>query len=277
MSRQRMMMPLQKVVFCSLRRFATRLAVFGFVLSLLGSGVLLSAAAHAGTINHGDFVGATVMYTDVTETSEDTVPLYGTPVVLGDMLSFFQPGASPDPSLGFTASAPPSNTTDGFLSFGLMANPGSAISTIEISEGGDYSMSALSGALAQVSANLIIQELAITYVDGLPIVPVVATFLDSVVIDFPPGPSPGLWDLSALFDIDQLLTDAGVPFDLGATKISIKLNNVLQALATPGLAAASITKKEFDIDVETRVPEPATCVLGMLGLAMVLVSRRRMI
>lgn len=276
MSRQQMMVRLQEVAFRRFRRSATGLAVVGLVL--FGSGVLTPSSAPAGTINHGDFTGSTVMYTNVTETSDDPVPLYGTPVTLGDTLSFFQPGVMPDPSLGFSATAPPSDTTDGFLSFGVMANAGFGISSLEITEGGDYSMSALSGESAQVSANLIVQALTITHVDGaLLATPIVATSLDSIVVDFPPGPSPDLWDLSSSFDIDQLLIDAGVSFSLGATKLTVALDNTLQALATSG-AAANIVKKDFDIDVETRViPEPATCALGMLGLTMVLASRRRKI
>ena len=232
--------------------------------------------AHATTI-HGNFMGATVSYTGVSESSTtDATPLYGTPVTIGDTLSFFQPGPKPNPSLGFGASAPPSDTTDGFLSFVIMAKPNHAVSDVYFSEDGDYSMSGLGGALAQVSANLIVEEISVTHVDGAPIIPVVTdTSLDSVVVDAPPY-GPGLWSLSSSFDIDQMLIDAGISYTTGATKVLVKVNNTLQALAQPD-AAASIVKKGFDVDVDTRmvVPEPASCALAMLGLTMVLASRKR--
>jgi len=251
------------------------LAVMGLVLALVGSDALFSSVAQAGTLNHGDFAADTVMFTDVTEVSDDPVPLYGTPIAIGDTLSFFQPGASPNPSLGFSATAPPGDSTDGFLSFGVMANPGYGITTVEISEGGDYAFSALGSALAQVSANLIVQSLTITHVDGLPITPIEVDDLQSIVVNFPPGPSPGFWDLSSSFDIDQILTDAGVSFDLGATKLTVSLDNILQALADPA-ALATIRKKEFDVEIGTRreIPEPATCALAVLGLTMIVASRR---
>ena len=239
---------------------------------------LVAAAPEAkATTIHGNFMGATVGYMGVTESSTtDATPLYGTPVTIGDTLSFFQPGPKPNPSLGFGASAPPSDTTDGFLSFNIMAKAGNVISDVDFSEGGDYSMSGLGGALAQVSANLIVQEISITHVDGAPISPVITdTSLDSVVVNSPPT-GAGLWNLSSSFDIDQMLIDAGISYTDGATKILVKLNNTLQALAQPD-AAASIVKKGFDVDVETRdvVPEPASCALAVLGLTMILSSRKR--
>jgi len=280
MSRQQMLVQLKE--FHSSRRSAMDLAVVSLALSLVGGATLLSTVAHAGTLNHGDFTGTTVMFSNVTETSDDPVPLYGTPITEGNTLRFFPanpPSPLPNPSLGFAATAPASDITDGFLSFGLMASPGHSITTVEISEGGDYALVALVGSSAQVTANLIIQEIAITHVDGLPIAPIVATDLQSVTFNFPSGASAGLWNLSSLFDINQILIDAGIAFDLGATKLTVSLDNILLAIADPS-AAATIRKKDFAIDVGTGnvpVPEPATCVLGMLGLTMVLVSRRRKI
>jgi hypothetical protein len=228
---------------------------------------------------HGNFMGSTVAYVGVSESSStDAPPLYGTPVVSGDTLEFFpSPAVGPNPSIGFGAAAPPSDTTDGFLSFAVNAKPGFVLADIDISEGGDYSLSGLGSALAQVSANLIVQEIAITHVDGAALgTPVTSSSLNSVVVNFPPGPSPGIWNLGTSFDFDAMLTGASVPFTGGATRVTIKLNNTLQALAQPA-AAASIVKKDFDVNVDSRavVPEPASFALAMLGLSMVLASRKR--
>jgi len=219
MSLQQLRVRRQEVKFLGfVRRTARKVAVLGFFLSL-GSLVFLSAFAQAGTVSHGNFMGANVAYTSVTESSStDEVPLFGTPVTIGNRLSFFQPGPHPDPSLGFGANAPPSDTTDGFLSFGMMAKPGYSITALEISEGGDYSMSVLGPALAKVTANLIVSEVSITHMDGAPIVPIVmASLLESTSFELPGDPAAGLWDLAASFDVNQILTDAGVSFDLGAT------------------------------------------------------------
>jgi len=269
---------LPKVAFRRFRRPARGLVAIGFIVSL-GSCAVISSLAQAGTVSHGNFMGASVVYAGVTESSStDNVPLFGTPVTLGDTLSFFHPGPHPNPSLGFGANAPPSDTTDGFLSFGVMAKPGYGITALNIAEGGDYSMSVLGAALAKVTANLIVSELAITQVDGAPINPVViANSIDGVSFELPGDPAVGLWDLAAGFNIGQMLTDAGVSFNLGATKLTVKLDNTLQALAAPA-AAANIVKKQFDVKVKTNfdphsVPEPATCLLAVLGLSMMLAGR----
>ena len=158
----------------------------------------------------------------------------------------------------------------------MNAKAGYVLADLDISEGGDYSLSGLGSALAQVSANLIVQEIAITHVDGAALVtPVTSSSLDSVLANFP-GPSPGIWSLGTSFDFDAMLTGASVPFLEGATRVTVKLNNTLQALAQPA-AAASIVKKDFDVNVGSRavVPEPASFALAMLGLSMVLASRKR--
>jgi hypothetical protein len=58
------------------------------VLSAVGVfALVLGSRADAASINHGNFMGSTVTYVDVTEASAtDAVPLYGMPSVFGDSL-----------------------------------------------------------------------------------------------------------------------------------------------------------------------------------------------
>lgn len=230
------------------------------------------AAGQAGTINHGNFPAATVSFNSVTETSLDPVPIYGAPVTDGDTLDFFEP-ESTNPSLGFSAQSAGGvgDITDGFLNLTIRANPGYAISTVSFSEGGDYSMAALGSDLAQVSAQLNVFQFSITHVDGAPITPIVLSDVQSVTKNFPGDPNTGVWSLSSSFDVDAAL--AGHSYSVGATRIVAKVNNTLTALSQSN-SVAGIFKKDFDIDVETRVPEPTTLILAGLGLLSVAVRRR---
>jgi hypothetical protein len=255
---------------------ASRATVFALGSALLS---LFSSITSAATIPYGNFAGATVMYTNVTETSAtDPVPLFGAPMVVGDDLSFFDPGAAPA-SLGFGAisAGGVGDVTDSFLSFGVMANPGFGVSSISFSEGGDYSMSALGVALAQVKASLTIFEIEVTHVDGAPITPFTLSSapLPSVTYNLPGDPANGIWSLSDSFDLDAELTSRNIPFVAGVSKFTVKLDDTLIALSQPG-SAAIIMKKAFDIDIETEVPEPSAIALWALAtVGAALVARRR--
>lgn len=253
----------------SLKNLLAR-AAFALAVALCA----VAPLANAGVLNHGMFMGPGVAYIDVTETSSDPLPLYGAPIVIGDSLAFFEPSSS-NPSLGFGAQSAGGvgDITDGFLNLTIMAKPGNGISALTFSEGGDYTMSALGAALAQVSASLNVFELSIVGVDGSPIAPVVLSDTQSVTLNLPGDPPTGLWNLSSSFDLDAALTGAGHSFALGATKIVAKINNTLTALSQPG-SVAGIFKKDFDIDPETRVPEPTTMALAAFGLVGMLIKRR---
>ena len=240
--------------------FALLLAVYAF-----------SSAANAGVINHGMVMGPSVAYINVTETSADPVPIYGAPVTIGDTLTFFEP-SSPNPSLGFNAQAGggAADFTDGFLNLTIMSLNGQGIPSITFSEGGDYTMSALGNALAQVSAKLNVFQLSIVEVDNAPIGPVVLSDIQSTTFNLPGDPNAGVWGLSSTFDLNQALNDAGVPFASGATKLVAKVDNTLTALSQSG-SVAGIFKKDFDI---VPVPEPTTLILAAFGLIGVLSTRR---
>ena len=253
----------------------TRLAFFAVLL-----GLILPAVSQAGgiicgdSLCYGDFMGDTVWYRMVTETAntdDDTEPLFGMPTVSGNTLDF-------DP-VGFGASASGAggnDMTDGQLTFMVEAKQGNAIQNIKLQEAGDVTLSGFSPpeAFASVTTAVFID---IEQVDGAGIDPI------KLQLSMPFGPSGGDYFLSSdggggpLFNtiwmgmlfvnIQQELIDNNIPFNLGATKISVNLDNTLVAVSQAGTSAL-IAKKDADgIIITTNIPEPASCLLAMLGLA----------
>ncbi len=269
----------------TLRNLLTQSA-FALALALF----VLAPFANAGTIPHPMVMGPSVAYTDISETSQDPVPLYGAPVADGDDLAFFEPTSS-NPSLGFSAQSSGGNgdLTDGFLNLTIMGKEilvnnvptTQAISMITFSEGGDYTIDSLGAALGRVSAAMNVFQLNIVEVDGVPLAtPISLNDVQQVSIDAVPGSLiSGQWDLSSTFNLNQALTDAGESFVLGATKLTARVNNTLSALSQTG-SNAGIFKKDFDIEVDTpidpqgMIPEPTSVVLAAMGLIGMLASRR---
>jgi len=241
----------------------TRLGSLAFLLLLPGG------PAAAASINYGDFDDippGTVMFLGVTEGSgTDPVPLFGSPLVLGNMLDF-------DPS-GFAASTGGggADITDGQLNFQVMSIPGSSIDQITIDESGDFSLFGAGTAATQVAFGLFMQ-LTILEVDGALISPF--DVIVSAEGSFDLVTNPGLsqpWDLSLMADLDQELIDEGIAFELGVTKADVVLDDTLIAISEAA-SAAFIAKKAFRIAV---VPEPATLILGLLGVLLAVRSRNR--
>ena len=255
-----------------------------FLSALLAIALVSSAAmvSQAGTINHGDFMGAGVSYISVTESSNtDDVPLFGTPVVVGNQLRFFEPVPLPNPSLGFGASSVGgvSDVTDGFLSFMIRPKQGLFVSKLGFREGGDYVLDGFPGDQAKVTANLIIQSIRIDEVNGVPVAPIslsgVATSSDVLGVD----PSVDTWGNMLMFNIDAALAQHNYPNTSGATKLTVRLNDSLLAL-TQGSGIANIVKKQFNIDIDTRIdenmiPEPTSLALVMFGMIAFASGRRR--
>ena len=104
-------------------------------------------------------------------------------------------------------------------------------------------------------------QLSIIEVDNAPITPIVLSDIQSTTLNLPGDPNVGVWNLSSSFDLDQALANAGESYNHGATKLVARINNTLTALSQPG-SVAGIFKKDFDIDPETRVPEPTTFALA---------------
>ena len=244
--------------------------------------LLVAAPALAAPINYGNFGGATVDYLQVTEDANspgDNPPLFGPPTVTGDSIDF-------DP-VGFNAASAGggADLTDGQLKFTVMAKPGKAINNVKFAEAGDVT---LLGAtfndltFASVSTHLFVD---ITEVDGTPISVV------SVPITMPFSPSGGTygllsdgggsplfttaWTGSVSMDINSILTANGIPFRTGATKIDVNLDNTLAALSQLGTSALIAKKNANGVVITVNVPEPSTCLLATLGLALAGLKRRK--
>ena len=80
---------------------------------------------------------------------------------------------------------------------------------------------------------------------------------------------------SSLIDVDQILTDAGVPFQFGATKVSVNLDNTLVALSEDG-TTSFIAKKDADgLTITTNIPEPSGGALALVAALAMGIRRRR--
>jgi hypothetical protein len=264
----------------TLRRVST--SSFASLAFLAGAFLFATSCgqAFAAAINYGDFAGTTVTYTQVTEDSNsgDTPPLFGAPTVSGDSLDF-------DP-VGFSASATGAagvDVTDGQLKFGVVANAGAGISAIVLSEAGDTTLAGF-GTDATFTAVTAQGVLSISAVDGVGInvisVPFALTFNPSggtfgLATDGGGGPLYSAnWSGSLNLDIDSILSANSIPFSLGATKVSVNLDNTLVALSEAGTFSL-IAKKDFGGLSVTIIPEPSTMLLlGLASFGLVL-SRRK--
>ena len=238
----------------------------------------------SASINYGDFSGNTVEFLDVTESSDDPLPLYGAPTVSGDSLSF-----SPQQFLAKSEFGSPVNdTTDGQLTFMVQADAGQAVTNISFEEGGALSVTGLSSATNDTYVDVsAIGFITVTAIDGVGVNPVAIPV--NLTFNFGVGgngtwrhDSEGvvngfLWDGNQSIDVTQELIDLGLNVKFGATKLNINLDNILFAQSEP-VGSARIDKKLFlKIGTTIPVPEPGCMILAGIGLvgSSLLLHRRR--
>ncbi|MFV2066636.1 MAG: PEP-CTERM sorting domain-containing protein [Pirellulales bacterium] len=257
------------------RHAGFRFTVAGICCSLL----FLSSSSDAQPINYGDFMGDAVWFRMVQEDSgTDPTPLYGAPTVFGNSLDF-----DPVSFNAFASGAGGIDLTDGTLAMKIEAKPGVGISDLLYNEAGDFTLLGFGSdnTLSSVRAAFFVNILE---VDGVGITPVNLNFSMDMSPDggiyrlAEQGGGPlqqGNWSGSLVVDIDGALADAGVPFDLGATLVSVTLDNTLTALSQDG-TSAFIAKKDFGgTSITVVIPEPVSLLLMAVGLIGLVVVRRR--
>jgi hypothetical protein len=211
---------------------------------------LVAATSQAATISYGNFgpVAPGVTFIDVEESSgTDPVPIYGPPAPFSIGLDF-NPTSFTASSIGGGA-----DLTDGQLNFTV--DSALPITTIGLSERGDYTLAGVGTAATQVSAGAVLFA-TVTEVNGVAVAP----------INLAPVNASVAFNLAANAGIVQpwslgLGLNVGVA---GATRIDVVINNALVATSEPQ-SVAFIAKKDFLIDVDV-VPEPSTFALTSLVL-----------
>jgi len=270
----------------SLVTSSTRRCLVGLLAATLAVAVfssLVPAVSHATVINYPDVSGTSVDFTAISENTHEPGPdpLFGAPIGSGDALDFtpinFASNAQPGPAFDFH---------DGLLTFMATAKVGSTIQNIQFAEGGGLSVLGVGtdDTFVNVSA---VGFVKVIQVDGAPLPANTAIPQIPIQLSYDFGnlgngswgrASDGftnghLWTGSQMINITQELTNRGIPFVNGATKITVIVDNSLYAQAEEG-AGAYIDKKDF-FTVTTNVPEPASCLLVALGLVAGLVVSRR--
>lgn len=258
------------------RHVVIRLAA---IAGLCCSVLLLSRVSSAAPINHGDFMGNAVWFRDVQEDSgTDPTPLYGAPTVSGNSLDF-----DPVSFNAFAAGAGGLDLTDGTLSMKIEAKPGNGMSQLLYNEAGDFTLLGFGtdNTFSSVRAAFFVNILE---VDGAGITPI---NLNTTMAMSPDGGvyrlneqgggplQQGNWTGHLTVDLDGALNDAGIPFNVGATMVTVTLDNTLTALSEDG-TSAFIAKKDFGgTTITVVVPEPASLMLLACGLLVLATGRGR--
>ena len=232
------------------------------------------ANVEAAPITYGDFAGSTVMYLDVTENtnSGDTLPLFGAPTVAGDVLDF-------NPS-GFSASSAGGSPdiTDGQLNFTMMGSAGNAITSCGFRNGAITLCSVLGRPRLRLGMVLRLPRSRVLEIDGVAVSPIsLASSSDSDSKDL--INDSGIadpWSLAVPYNVNARLTNRGISYLAGATKIKVALDNTLLAISEP-TSIAFIAKKDFKVRVRTAViPEPSSLVLlSVVACGAGVIRRRR--
>ncbi len=257
--------------------------------SFLTSVVALSACAFfapmqvdGANIVYAPQSGATVNFTSITESSMEPttqVPLnglYGQPTAYGDVLvfdnlNFRAQSTGPQRDFDFV------DFVDGQLNLTIAAKANQFISTLLLSEDGDYTLQQSLIAPNAAAAQVIVPTVIIRVLErnGSPVAPTTyyspMTFSTGSLFSITASdPSEyGVFSGSAAVNLVSLTGFSDI------TRIAVSYDNQLYAESLPN-ASAAIAKKGVTVEVGTDgVPEPATLSIfgGLAGFA--LLRRRR--
>lgn len=219
----------------------------------------LAASSNAASINYGNFSIAGVIFGNVTESSgTDAVPLYGPPEAFVTGLDF-------DP-IGFVAfsGSGGADLTDGQLNFTVASPLG--IPSISLTESGDYTLAGIGTSATQALAGAII-SVRVLEVNGVAVAPI-SIAPSNATVGFNLVANSGLvqpWSLGITSNIAGQL-----PVGSLATKIEVVIDNSLVAVSEAS-SVASISKKDFAINIPVPEPTSLAASLSFLGIA----GRRR--
>lgn len=239
---------------------------------------------------YGDMMGTDIQFLTVTESSDHALPLYGPPNLIAPPAPVFPCVLANNctvngNSLTFSpqlfdaisvAQSPLSETVDGQLTFMAVAKPGKSINLVNFQEGGALSVSGLTGTTNDTQVDVsMVGFVNVIEIDGVGVNPVPIPV--EAVFDFGVGgngtwrfvtegaANGKLWNGSDFININQELTNRGIPFVKGATKVNVNIDNTLFAQSEL-TGSASIDKKRFFI-ITFNVPEPTTGVLALVVMA----------
>ena len=236
-------------------------------------------ATRAAAINYGNsaVIPPGVTFIGVTESSStDAVPLFGPP-------SFFTTGIDFNPtSFGSSSLGGGGDVTDGQLNFTVAGtvSPSQvvAISQVSLAESGDFTLvgtgTVATQAIAGGNIKVIVKE-----IDGVTLGTPIVLSPSNASIGFNLLTNPGVlqpWSLGASLNITAQLTALAIPFNYGATRVDVVMDDNLIALSEAS-TAAFIAKKDFTVNLVgnvSLVPEPAGLMLLAVG-AVGAFSRRR--
>ncbi len=248
----------------------------------------LAAGSAQADMIYADVMGGTAWMTNIVESSPsgDDSPLFGQPVANGNNFDFAPTGDFAATSQDGTGT----DLTDGKLTFMITAKPGYAINTLEILESGVATLlNVFDGdAFASVSG---IVDIDINEIDGQ----VMPIELGSFDMTFSPndgqyqhsiigtGPQETIsWEGGVEVDLyDAAVQHLNTDPEVGVTKVTVTLDNILLATTLGQGTTATIDKKDFDINIttdrvpDTQVPEPTSAVLLMISTAALTVAGRR--
>lgn len=222
--------------------------------------VLFAPVAALASVNHGDFLGTTVDFLQVTETTQtagDPEPLWGAPVLAGtgDQLAFFPP------SYTSSCAAGSSDITGSLLTTEIVAQPGTSLDRIAFQENGDVVLTAFPpfGNPATNATVALSGFITVTEDGGGPIAPVVipfvGTFLPSANFALPGNFGSGTWVGNIDVDIAGV-----VP---GATKATLSLDNNLATNCAPGSSSGLVQKKVVSGPTVAIIVNPVACELDL--------------